>query len=598
MPPTSADCAASDRGRVSDDLFSTPPDTEAERQRLVRVDGDKGLSLTEKLAAAFHRLTYKTLVHRIRLRGRFPLKLIAVPEDPFAGDPVIAERLRAGKLPHAGHNAAARTCDFNDPQAPAQWRDWAHGFSWLRDLAADTPREEGAKIAEPIVARWLAAHSEFDELAWRPDLIGTRILFWTAYAPYILSSTDHVYRSAVLNALARWARHLDRAVEKMPDGMRRLQAIAGLIVAGLLIPGGEGRQARGEALLDRSLDVMVLPDGGILTRAPIDQLRLLELLLFVQSSYRSRALKPPSALTHGIERLVPSLKAAIMGDGGLGSWHGGCTVTAARLDAAITASGVTLRALRQGVDSGYQRLSSGRTLIVADAGPPPVARVAERAHTGTLAFEFSDGANRVIVNCGGADTPLNGLTKPLPPALAAALRTTAAHSTLVLADSNSTRIRPDGALGKGVEEVIANRQESEDGVWLDMVHDGYGQRYGLLHRRRLFVSANGQDVRGEDLLETAAGRGGRRRTATRFDIRFHLGAGVEATPTADAQGALLKLPDGRIWAFKARGATLSVDDSIWIDAEGKPRPTHQLVLTGNGVAAGTNVNWSFKRAGK
>ena len=197
------------------------------------VDGDKGLSLTEKLSAAFHRLTYKTLVHRIRLRGRFPLKLIAVPEDPFAGDPVIAERLRAGKLPHAGHNAAARTCDFNDPQAPPQWRDWAHGFSWLRDLAADTPREEGARIAEPIVARWLAAHGEFDELAWRPDLIGTRILFWTAYAPYILSSTDHVYRSAVLNALARWARHLDRAVEKMPDGMRRLQAIAGLIVAGL-----------------------------------------------------------------------------------------------------------------------------------------------------------------------------------------------------------------------------------------------------------------------------------------------------------------------------------------------------------------------------
>ena len=68
--------------------------------------------------------------------------------------------------------------------------------------------------------------------------------------------------------------------------------------------------------------------------------------------------------------------------------------------------------------------------------------------------------------------------------------------------------------------------------------------------------------------------------------------------TADAQGALLKLPDGRIWAFKARGATLTVDDSVWIDAEGKPRPTHQLVLTGNGVAAGTNVNWSFKRAGK
>ncbi|MGL4542893.1 MAG: heparinase II/III family protein, partial [Polymorphobacter sp.] len=365
-----------------------------------------------------------------------------------------------------------------------------------------------------------------------------------------------------------------------------------------LIPGSDARLGRGEALLQRGLETLVLPDGGILTRAPVDQLRLLELLLFVQASYQARAVKPPVALVHATERLVPSLKAAVMGDGCLGSWHGGATVAAPRIEAALQASGVTLRALRQGVDSGYQRLSSGRTLIVVDAGPPPVARVAERAHTGTLGFEFSDGANRVVVNCGGADTALAGLTKPLPAALAAALRTTAAHSTLVLADTSSTRIRPDGALGKGVEEVIANRQESEDGVWLDMVHDGYARRFGLLHRRRLFVSANGQDFRGEDLLETAAGRGSRRRTASRFDIRFHLGCGVEAIPTADAQGALLKLPDGRIWAFKARGATLSVDDSVWIDAEGRARPTQQLVLSGNGVAAGTNVNWSFKRAGK
>lgn len=585
---------------MNDDLFSTPPASAAEQQRLVRVDGDKGLSLSEKLSAALHRLTYKTLVHRIRLRGRFPLKLIAVPIDPFAGDPHMAERLRAGKLPHAGYNAAARTCDFNDPAAPVQWRDWAHGFSWLRDLASDTPRDAGAHVAEPLVARWLTAYAEFDEQAWRPDLIGTRILFWTAYAPYILSATDHVYRSAVLNALARWARHLDRAVEKMPDGMRRLQAIAGMIVAGLLIPGGETRQARGEALLERCLDVMVFNDGGILTRAPVDQLRLLELLLFVQASYTARMLKPPVALLHGIERLVPSLKSTVMGDGSLGAWHGGASVGAARIEAALEASSVTLRALRQGVDSGYQRLSSGRTLIVADAGPPPVARVAERAHTGTLAFEFSDGANQVVVNCGGADTAMSGMTKPLSAALAAALRTTAAHSTLIIADTNSTRIRPDGALGKGVEEVIANRQESEDGVWLDMVHDGYSRRFGLLHRRRLFVSANGQDVRGEDLLEAppTGPRATRRRATTRFDIRFHLGAGVEATPTADAQGALLKLPDGRIWAFKARGATLSVDDSVWIDIEGKPRPTQQLVLSGNGVAAGINVNWSFKRAGK
>jgi uncharacterized heparinase superfamily protein len=582
---------------VSDDLFSTPPDIDADRQRLVRVDGDKGLSLSERLFGAFHQLTYRTLLHRLRLRGRFPLKLLAVPTDPFAGDADIGERIIAGKLPHAGLNAATRTCDFEDASAPVQWRDWAQSFVWLRDLAAVVPHGAGARLAEPIVARWLAAYGEFDEAAWRPDLIGQRILMWTAYAPYILSSTDHVYHSAVLNALARWARHLDRAAEKMPDGVARIDAIAGLLVAGLLIPGGDGRQARAEALLARALDAMVLPDGGSVTRAAVDQLRMLERLEFVQASYQVRQLKPPTPLLRAIERLVPSMKAAVMGDGGFGAWHGGGAMPAARIERALAVAGLMTRPLRAGNDSGYQRLSAGKSIIVVDAGPPPVARVAGRAHTGTLAFEFSDGAHRVVVNCGGADNDCQGMTKPLAPALASGLRTTAAHSTLVLADTNSTRIRPDGALGRGVEEVTVNRQESEDGAWLDMVHDGYTRRYGLLHRRRLFLSATGHDLRGEDVLESPSSHGGRR-SAARFDIRFHLGLGVAATPTVDAQGALLKLPGGHVWQFKARGAALTVEDSLWVDAEGRPRATQQLVLTGSGALAGTSVNWSFKRAGR
>ena len=42
--------------------------------------------------------------------------------------------------------------------------------------------------------------------AWRPDVAGRRLLMWTAYAPLILSSGDLVFRSKVLNAIARTAR--------------------------------------------------------------------------------------------------------------------------------------------------------------------------------------------------------------------------------------------------------------------------------------------------------------------------------------------------------------------------------------------------------
>ena len=63
----------------------------------------------------------------------------------------------------------------------------------------------------------------------------------------------------------------------------------------------------------------------------------------------------------------------------------------------------------------------------------------------------------------------------LPRATAQALRSTAAHSTLTLADSNSTALHPDGTLGRGVGEVELSRQESEAGSRIDATHDGYAR---------------------------------------------------------------------------------------------------------------------------
>src|SRR3546814_2285473 len=74
------------------------------------------------------------------------------------------------------------------------------------------------------------------------------------------------------------------------------------------------------------------------------------------------------------------------------------------------------------------------------------------------------------------------------------------HSTLTIADSNSTAILPSGSLGKGVTEVELDRRETPQGSRLEMSHDGYARRHGLIHRRLLILSPNGRELRGEDML--------------------------------------------------------------------------------------------------
>ena len=181
----------------------------------------------------------------------------------------------------------------------------------------------------------------------------------------------------------------------------------------------------------------------------------------------------------------------------------------------------------------------------------------------------------------------------LTTALADALRATAAHSTLIVADANSTAVHADGSLGRGVVEVEIDRQELESGSRIEASHDGYVRRYGLTHRRQLALSVDGRQLSGEDMLLPA----GRRKRTAPFAIRFHLAPEVEVTLTADSQGALLRIDDGPLWQFRCKGGVLGTVESLWVDATGRPRETQQLVISAESPPGGASVSWLFKRAG-
>lgn len=576
---------------MSEPVLDITSDGIEEGRRLMRVGGDKGLSLADRLSERFHRLTWRTPLHTLRLKGRYPLKLIAVPDDPVLGDVARGRALLDGRLTFRGETRDVDGIDFARPDWSRPFGDYLHGFGWLRDLSTVATRAQGAPIAEALMMRWLQAHSDkVDGSAWAPDLWGRRMLQWTAHAPLILSSTDLVYRSQVLNTLARGARHLDRGADKAAAGSPRIAAWCGVVVAGLLIPGGEPRQAFGEAGLARALGTGLFDDGGTVSRSPAALIDAVALLSALRACYDARRIDAPPVLSASLARMLPALLGVMHGDRTCSSWQGAGPATAEEIAAVIDASGVRTRPLRQSRDWGYQRLAAGGAVAIMDAAPPPVARVVEGGCASTLAFELSDGPQRIVVNCGGARA---GLAQ-VPATLAEGLRTTAAHSTLTLGDSNSTAIHADGTLGRGVTEVELSRQESDAASRIEASHDGYVRRWGFIHRRQLLLTGDGRELRGEDALLP---RGRKRRVGgTGFAIRFHLGRGVQAAGTADGQAAILRLPGGALWQFRCRGGALGVEDSVWIDGEGRPTAVQQLVVSGEAAAGGASISWTFKRA--
>lgn len=564
------------------------------RSLTLRSDGDRGQSLAEQASMLYYRMTWRMPLHKLRITGKLPLRLLAVPVDPVAGDRVQGTAVRAGHFLFRGLKKKHDGIDFAELKLPPAFEDYVHRFQWLRDLDTAASRDQAVPIAEKLMEAWLDANGgKIRQPAWRPDNCGWRLLIWASHAPLLLSSNDLVYRSKVLNNIARTARHLDRTADKATSSLGRLVSWSGVVASSLLIPEGRVRRIVGEAGLQKAMGEFFYADGGSVSRSPLNQMDAVILLSMLKQVYLARGEDAPEFLEEALNKAVPPLTALTHFDGSMGNWQGGGATSAKQVAQVVEASGVRARPLRQARDWGYQRVSSGRSVLILDAAPPPIARMAVAGCASTLAFEFSNGDSRIITNCGGAG--LVGAT--IPASLARGLRTTAAHSTLCIDDSNSTSILPDGKLGRGVNEVELFRRDVENATRLEANHDGYARRFGLSHKRLLLLRSDGLELRGEDMLIPDGRKRRRKKKDVEFALRFHLGTNIESDLISDGKGVLLRLEDGNLWQFRSTSGQVELEESVWVDGMGIPHPVKQMVINGSVGSGGGATGWLLKHMG-
>jgi uncharacterized heparinase superfamily protein len=573
------------------------------------VEPSRALTLTDfappetTLGERIVRLAYRfgvsgpTLVAPFRKPTR--PRLLATVESPLAGNRVAGVALRAGHFLVHGAKSSIAQVDFSPAaKLPPGLERTIHGFTWLRDLEASPPRAQCAQTAERILLAWLEANGTAGSLgkgaAWKVGHAGQRLLGWLVHAPLILSGPDKALRARILRTAEDTARWLDRNVGKASDSLEALAGWCAIVAAGLLLPDGKPRRLFGEAGLARTMGELVGNDGGVLSRSPLAQMEAIGLLVELSACYRATRRDPPQAVEAMLNTLVPPLLALAHADGSLGNWQGAGAVPAERIAALVQASRVRTRPLRDARQWGYQRVAAGKSVLQFDAAPPPLARQARHGCASTLAFELSHGEHRLIVNCGGAAFAGG----QVPVRIEQGLRATAAHSTLVLGDANSTAVLVGGKLGSGVGEVEVDRRMLTAGgstvaTRLEASHDGYASRFGLVHRRILILRDDGTELRGEDLL-VPAGRKGRRGKVP-YALRFHLGPRVDVALAESGRGATLALPDSSYWQFLAVDHPLELEESLWVDGEGRPHPVQQLVMQGLASRGGASFSWLLKK---
>ncbi len=481
---------------------------------------------------------------------------------------------------------------FDLVEAPESWQRALHGFDWIFILLA-AERKLWTMMARTLVADWFdrARAGSLPKAALHPATAARRMVNLAAAAPTLLATGETAFARRFMGGLNMLARQLLRESTAGLSAADRLEVLMARLWAALALHWPQ-RQSLLQQLVE-DLPRQFLADGGHVSRSPELLLDILATLLPLRTALDAAGMEIPAALAHALEKALPMLRMFRHADNGLVLFQGGRGRRAKLLEQVLAQDAVAGAPLDHAPQSGYARLARGASVLVADVGAPPAPQHFSRGALSALAFEFSSGGARIFTSCGAPVAPHRELDT--------AARTTAAHCAPVLNDEDAgvlmdtmvSRLLAEAPLAAG-PAVSSRVGETAEGVFLHAAHEAWRGRHGLVVARRLFLSADGHDLRGEDIFEPAEDA----RTAgdgVPFTIRFHLHPAARPSLSRDGRSVLIVLPDRSAWTFGAAGTRLALEESLFMSGEPGVRRTMQIVLRGTCPVEGRRVRWRLRR---
>ncbi|WP_084399332.1 heparinase II/III family protein [Henriciella aquimarina] len=531
-------------------------------------------------------------IHRLKIAGTAPdgfgiYPRAVAPPDELRGESLMRDIWRIGM-------AKMQMTDGRPPwsrELPSKhFADRVHRFDWLGDVF--TQGEAGADRARFLVDDWIDNYGRFNGFAWRAGCTADRVWNWMLCGPGLFEQGGDVVIHQRLEVLARQIRHIETLHDDCTDPPARWRMAVVLAANAICLKRGKGFD-EAMARLDSECTAQILPDGGHVTRAPARGLRVLVDLCVLKDLIERSERTVPDFVTSWMQRLGGMVGFFRAGDGALPPFNDGQESLPETVDAALACLGSSPRRFTVAPKSGFHKLHKGATCLLLDAGSAPEEPFGDGAHAGALGFELHDGDARLVTSC--------GYSPEIDIDWQAAVRRTSAHSTLILAGEDSAPFHRNDETGltfpEGPDGISAKRLEEAEEIWLDAQHGGYKKRFGLLHRRRLFMAGDGRRLTGEDSLARPVSQGPAERQETiPYVVRFHLHPTVRAD--TGASSIRLETESGAVWRFKTSHEAARLEKTIYL-GRGVVEQSLQIVLSGradadsDGSEPPNAVRWAF-----
>ena len=452
-------------------------------------------------------------------------------------------------------------------------------FEWLRHVR-DYGGDKARIYVRNEISLWLSENTNWDAKIWHPKFLSERISNLIFSYKWYASSASASFQNRLLYQLAIEFQCLALDWQNQPNIDDQISALRGLLVTLSAFNAKISEMVSLIDIFEKKLTEILNEDGGHISRRPETHFKILTQLFECRTAIAQSGIGQIKSLDQTITRMGAIAKMWRTGNGNFAHFHGGGITDSERIDDVVKRCGPTGKVTRHAKQTGFLRLSSGRTTLIMDCSAPISPIPENSASLGS--FEVHLAGTPFIVNVGqlSEDRLLNE-----------AFSQTAAHTALTLDNLNNfcwknKKYNPVKVLQIG---------PATGGMLVKLSHDGYGESHGIIHDRQIYLTTGGGNLRGSDTLRYTGAPGKIPKTCI---VRFHLHPRIRAATVSNGT-VVLKISSQKAgWIFKCNGANPVLEPSVYF--EGKQRLSSQQVVLRMHAhdirhVSEKTLKWSFKR---
>ena len=454
-----------------------------------------------------------------------------------------------------------------------------HNFFWLYSIDLKSSN----KTTQLIIENWIDKNIKYNSQIWELDTLSKRLISWISNSKLTYEDSSDEYKNKFNFIVNKQLNHLINEIDRSPSVDNKLIGCTAIILTSISYKK-DNNLNYGSKLLKNIISYSLDREGFPKSRNFRQLFFYLKYFVLIRELFKEVYHEIPNYLDEAIFYLGQSYNLFWQTTKVSSLFNGNNENDNYDFDDYLINHGYSFKSFKNET-AGYALLKNNKNSLIIDIGKPPEKKFSNNYQSGTLSFEFSYLANKIICNSGYFQKQRHQLNN--------ISRSSVAHSGLIIDNSSIAKFRHDSVGNRYVsndfkvfDKEIINQK---DRWFISASHDGYNKNYGILHKRSLeFLTDKFKLIGKDEIIKKRSFR------SSLFEIRFHLPPEAKVSKTIDGQTVLLEVKNSG-WKFKCDEYNLDVETGLYFGKKNLYIENQNILISGTTQKYDQIITWELTR---